>query len=50
VVAVPGDRAHIRFLDGAALRDDPKGPLFRTSGRGTGKLIGPCCRKQTPRR
>jgi hypothetical protein len=25
-------------LDGAALRDDPKGPLFRTIGRGTGKL------------
>jgi hypothetical protein len=24
-------------LDGAALRDDPKGPLFRTIGRGTGK-------------
>jgi len=26
------------YLDGAALRDDPKGPLFRTIGRGTGKL------------
>ncbi len=25
------------YLDGAALRDDPKGPLFRTIGRGTGK-------------
>src|SRR5438270_12874868 len=24
--------------DGAGLRDDPKGPLFRTIGRGTGKL------------
>jgi hypothetical protein len=23
---------------GVALRDDPKGPLFRTIGRGTGKL------------
>ena len=28
------------YLDGAGLRDDPKGPLFRTIGRGTGKLIG----------
>jgi hypothetical protein len=26
------------YLDGAVLRDDPKGPLFRTIGRGTGKL------------
>ena len=26
------------YLDGACLRDDPKGPLFRTIGRGTGKL------------
>jgi integrase/recombinase XerC len=26
------------YLDGASLRDDPKGPLFRTIGRGTGKL------------
>jgi integrase/recombinase XerC len=27
------------YLDGAGLRDDPKGPLFRTTiGRGTGKL------------
>jgi hypothetical protein len=25
------------YLDGAGLRDDPKGPLFRTIGRGTGK-------------
>jgi integrase len=25
-------------LDSADLRDDPKGPLFRTIGRGTGKL------------
>jgi hypothetical protein len=28
------------YLDGAALRDDPKGLLFRTIGRGTGKLTG----------
>jgi integrase len=27
-----------RYLDGAGLRGDPKGPLFRTIGRGTGKL------------
>ena len=26
------------YLDGAGLWDDPKGPLFRTIGRGTGKL------------
>ncbi len=26
------------ILDGDGLRDDPKGPLFRTIGRGTGKL------------
>jgi site-specific recombinase XerD len=26
------------YLDGAGLRDDPKGPLFRTIGRGTNKL------------
>jgi len=28
----------IAYLDGAGLRDDSKGPLFRTIGRGTGKL------------
>src|SRR5712692_8420383 len=27
------------YLDGAGLRDDPKGPLFRTIGRGTGKPL-----------
>ena len=26
------------YLDGAGLGGDPKGPLFRTIGRGTGKL------------
>jgi integrase len=26
------------YLDGERLRDDPKGPLFRAIGRGTGKL------------
>jgi len=26
------------YLDGADLRGDPKGPLFRTIGRGTGQL------------
>jgi hypothetical protein len=26
------------YLDGARLRDDPKGPLFCTIGRGTGRL------------
>ncbi|MEA1648785.1 tyrosine-type recombinase/integrase [Nitrospirillum sp. BR 11164] len=28
----------VAYLDGCGLRDDPKGPLFRTIGRGTGKL------------
>jgi site-specific recombinase XerD len=28
----------IAYLDGAGLRGDPKGPLFRTIGRGTSKL------------
>ena len=28
----------VAYLDGAALRDDAKGPLFRTIGRGTGQL------------
>jgi site-specific recombinase XerC len=28
----------VGYLDGAGLRGDPKGPLFRTIGRGTGKL------------
>src|SRR5260221_12207698 len=28
----------IAYRDGAGLRDDPGGPLFRTIGRGTGKL------------
>jgi integrase len=28
----------IAYLDGAGLRGDPKAPLFRTIGRGTGKL------------
>ena len=28
------------YLDGTAIADDPKGPLFRTVGRGTGQLSG----------
>ncbi len=28
------------YLDGGALRDDPKGPLFRTVGRVTGQFTG----------
>jgi hypothetical protein len=40
--AMPGhhnlDEYLVAYLDGAALRGDPKGPLFRTIGRGTGKL------------
>ena len=34
------DEYLVAYLDGAGLRDDPKGPLFRTIGRGTGKLTG----------
>jgi len=30
----------VAYLDGAGLRADPKGPLFRTLGRGTGRLTG----------
>src|SRR5882762_8355743 len=32
------DEYLVAYLDGAGLRDDPKGPLFRTIGRGTDKL------------
>jgi site-specific recombinase XerD len=32
------DEYLVAYLDGAGLRDDPKGPLFRTIGRGTGVL------------
>jgi integrase len=32
------DEYLVADLDGAGLRDDPKGPLFRTIGRGTGQL------------
>ena len=32
------DEYLVAYLDGAGLRDDPKGPLFRTIGRGSGKL------------
>jgi integrase len=28
----------IAYMDGCGLRDDPKAPLFRTIGRGTGQL------------
>lgn len=30
----------VAYLDGAGLRADPKGPLFRTLGRGTSRLTG----------
>ena len=29
------------YLDGTGIADDPKGPLFRTIGRGTGRLTRP---------
>src|SRR6202045_2324510 len=32
------DEYLVGYLDGAGLCDDPKGPLFRTIGRGTGQL------------
>jgi integrase len=32
------DEYLVAYLDGACLRDDPKGPLFRTIGRGTSQL------------
>jgi integrase/recombinase XerC len=38
------------YLDGAALRGDPKGPLFRTIGRGTGKLTRTVLPRRTPMR
>jgi hypothetical protein len=37
-VEMPPRKALTAYLDGAGLRDDPKGPLFRTIGRGTGQL------------
>jgi integrase/recombinase XerC len=37
-------------LDGAGLRDDPKGPLFRTIDRGTGKLTRTVLPQATPMR
>jgi integrase len=40
--AMPGhhnlDEYLVAYLDGAGLRSDPKGPLFRTIGRGTDRL------------
>ena len=36
--AVSPQPRRIRHLDRAGLRDDPKGPLFRAIGRGTGRL------------
>ena len=36
------------YIDGAKLADDPKGPLFRTIGRGTAKLTrAPSCPRPT---
>jgi hypothetical protein len=41
------DEYLVAYLDGAGLRDDPKGPLFRMIGRGTDKLtrtvLPPAC-------
>ncbi|MDB5395262.1 MAG: integrase [Rhodospirillales bacterium] len=38
------------YLDGAGLRDDPKGPLFRTIGRGTASSPARRYRRPTPGR
>jgi len=37
-MTVEDDEYLTAYLDGAGLRDDPDGPLFRTIGRGTDKL------------
>ncbi len=44
------DEYLVACLDGAGLRDDPNGPLFRTIGCGTGNSRAPSCRRQTPMR
>lgn len=36
------------YLEGTSLAGDPKGPLFRTIGRGTGQLTQPPCPRRTP--
>jgi integrase len=38
------------YLDGVGLRDDPKGSLFRTIGRGTGQLTRTVLPQRTPMR
>ncbi len=38
----------VAYLEGAGLRGDPKGPLFRTIGRGTGKLTRTVLPRRTP--
>jgi integrase/recombinase XerC len=38
------------YLDGAGLRNDPKGPLFRTIGRAPPGSPGRCCLRRTPMR
>jgi integrase len=35
------------YLAGTGIRDDPKGPLFRTVGRGTGRSATRRCRRRT---
>ena len=48
--AITISRNLVAYLGGAGLRNDPKGPLFRTIGRGTGKLTRTGCRRRTPMR
>jgi hypothetical protein len=38
------------YIEDAGLTDDPKGPLFRTIGRGTGLLTRTPCPRPTPTR
>ena len=37
------EEALVAYVEGAGLTGDPKGPLFRTIGRGTGQLTRPPC-------
>jgi site-specific recombinase XerC len=40
----------LAYIEGAGLAEDPKGPLFRTIGRGTGLLTRTHCPRRTPTR
>jgi hypothetical protein len=40
----------LAYIEGAGLAEDPKGPLFRTIGRGTGLLTRTPLPRRTPMR